>query len=139
VPAEKAATESAGDDNKIARLGAAAQQGTFGRRLTQHGNADRQRSIPTLNVTAGDRQIVPFGQRQQTFVQPNRQFESALPRQSQGNHGRHRQAGHGGDVAEVNGQGLVPYAACVCLPEVKVDSVADEVDGDEAFWAVGQP
>ena len=50
-------------------------------------------------------------------------------RQRQGDHGRRRAAGHGRQVAEIDGQRLVPYTARIDAGDVEIHSVHEHVDG----------
>jgi hypothetical protein len=66
-------------------------------------------------------------------------LQPAASRQRQGDYGPHRPARHGRHVAQIDRQGLAPYAARANFAEPEIDVVRKEVDRDEAFARVAQP
>ena len=63
----------------------------------------------------------------------------AQPRQRQGDHAGQRLGGHGGQVAQVRGQGLSSHAARIDLGQLEIDVVGQQVHGNDALVEVGHP
>ena len=96
----------------VTDLGAAAQQGLAARHFAKHGDADVQGA--TGGVAAYELAAVRIGQRQQPLgegLQPGRIGFGQGQRQGEGQ----RAGAAGGQVAEVDGQGLVAQGARVYI------------------------
>ena len=106
MPAQDAAAEFAGDENRIAGPCATARQAAaLMLHVTERGDADHERTVPAIGIAAGNGAVKFSRQRQHAFIQPFGQRLAALPRQPR-HERRHGRGGHRGQVTQVHRQCL---------------------------------
>ena len=132
-----AEAQAAGDQQSIARLCTISEYTAAVAWSSDHGDTDDEWSIGDSGVASGEGYTQGIGELCQTFVEALSEFRGSASGQSERDDGGDRSSGHGGDVAEIDSQGLAADLFGGRLVQVEMDAFDQHVDGDELFVGFG--
>ena len=115
---------------------AATQDYLVRRRRAEHGDANRELVIRARRVATDDGDSVPIGNRAHPSVERAEEFHRAVDRSRDGHDSGLGCGAHGGDVAQTNGECLVPESFGIGGVREKVNALDERVRGDDLHAAV---